>query len=304
MNWSFFESCHGKCYCDPEGGVLKNAARRYELAVSDKAEQLKTSEQFYTWARLRSGLSTPKYTLREKKGRGILRRFFYWIPSKGIGAVDRSHLLALKAEGTSVLHEFIDIGVVGVVSTRRAACHRCDKCWDFDQRCNCKYSAYVGAIKELQITQENVPTAAVGRIQRATLNRDALARAAKAIVGSIVAVETHKDEQMHPWVIGKVVEPMHNAIHASTPYDPTKDALHLEPFKAKDPALKLRLYEALDVGSATYFESEEIVVVPARCVRVIDVQLEVARSSSRLQVSIISCARPLPTTKYAHAKAR
>ena len=30
VHWSFFESCHGKCDCDPEGGALKNAARAHE----------------------------------------------------------------------------------------------------------------------------------------------------------------------------------------------------------------------------------------------------------------------------------
>merc|ERR1711988_1703514 len=39
--WSFFVSCHGKCYCDPEGGTFKNAARHHELTVSERSEQLK-----------------------------------------------------------------------------------------------------------------------------------------------------------------------------------------------------------------------------------------------------------------------
>ena len=58
----------------------------------------------------KSGLETPTKQLAEKKGRGIYRRFFYFIPSKGTGAVDRSRLPTLNADGTSKLHEFIDIG--------------------------------------------------------------------------------------------------------------------------------------------------------------------------------------------------
>ena len=126
VDWSFFESCHGKCYCDPEGGTLKNAARQYELHVSSRDAQLKDSEAFYLWASTRSGLAKPKKDLAEKKGKGIYRRFFYWVPSKGTGGVDRSRLPTLKAAGTSKLHEFRDIGVGGTVSTRRAACHQCD----------------------------------------------------------------------------------------------------------------------------------------------------------------------------------
>lgn len=36
VHWSFFESCHGKCYCDLEGGTLKNAVRQYELNVTNR----------------------------------------------------------------------------------------------------------------------------------------------------------------------------------------------------------------------------------------------------------------------------
>lgn len=114
------------------------------------ASQLKNSELFYEWARSTSGLAKPKKTLEEKKGKGIYRRFFYFVPSKGTGAVDRSKLTKYTAVGTSRLHEFTDIGKVGTVSTRRAACHQCDHCWDNKPR-NCANSAYVGPPTELDL---------------------------------------------------------------------------------------------------------------------------------------------------------
>lgn len=284
VNWSFFESCHGKCYCDPEGGVLKNAARHHELTVTDRYHQLKDSEAVYVWASSVSGLGTPKNSLLQKKGRGIYRRFFYWIPSKGIGAVNRGNLPKLKAEGTSRLHEFLDIGVVGTVSTRRAACHRCDKCWDFERN-SCANACYVGQPVELPVIRENVPTTATERINRATINREGSARARNAVVGSVVCVETHKDEQMHPWIIGRVLEGIHDATSASPPFSPTGEVpIQFEPLRACEPALKIQLFEALDVGSTTYFISEVKVQIPARSVRVIDVQLEEARASARVQV--------------------
>ena len=91
VDWSFFESCHGKCYCDPEGGTLKNAARHHELR-GDLKDFIKDAALLYEWACSKSGLATPKKKLAEKKGRGIYRRYFYYIPSKGTGAVDRSRL--------------------------------------------------------------------------------------------------------------------------------------------------------------------------------------------------------------------
>lgn len=172
VHWSFFASCHGKCYCDPEGGTLKTAARQYELNLTDKELQLKQSHDFFHWASQKSGLlGKPKFSLKHKKGRGILRRFFYWIPSKGAGAVNRSNLPKLKAEGTSRLHEFVDIGVVGTVSTRRAACHRCDQCWDFSRRAECNNAYYVGPPTELSIVRETVPAAAAQRMSRAAVQR-------------------------------------------------------------------------------------------------------------------------------------
>lgn len=278
VQWSFFESCHGKCLCDPEGGALKNAARNHELHISDQAEQLKDSEAFYNWAQQKSGLHRPKLSLGQKKGRGIFRRFFYWIPSKGIGAVDRSRLPQLTAEGTSRLHEFVDIGVVGTVSTRRASCHQCQSCWS-GARENCENAFYTGATKELKITRKQVPAAAAARIDRATLNREAVERAERAAEGSIVCIETHKDEQSYPWCIGTVVKRMCDAPAASAPYDSSNDPVHFEPLRAGEPALQVTMYEALQPGSSTYTLSTLTIWVPARRIRVIDLQLQETRES-------------------------
>lgn len=281
IHWSFFESCHGKCYCDPEGGTLKNAAARHELNITNAADQLKDSYQMYLWARDKSNLQVPKLSLRQKRGRGIYRRFFHWIPSKGVGAVDRSRVAKWKAEGTSKLHEFVDIGVVGTVSTRRASCHQCTQCWDND-RSNCSNKEYVGMPVELSIVREAVPAMAAARIDRATLNRESISRAEGAMIGSIVCVETHDEEQNYPWLIGVVKQTLKNAPTASAPYDPAKDVVHLEPVRVNEPALELQLYEGLAPGSPIFCESEVVIWVPGRRVRVVDVELEETRCSSRL----------------------
>lgn len=281
INWTFFESCHGKCYCDPEGGALKNAARRFELILKEKSEQLKCSESFFRWASQESGLSAPRATLAQKKGRGIYRRFFYWIPSKGIGAVDRSRLPKLTAEGTSCLHEFIDIGVPGVVSTRRGACHRCDACWKM-RRSECAHEKYVGRPVELRIQRESIPSAAIERMDKAFMDRKAMELAKRAKLGSIICLETHKEEQTHPWVLGEVVKEVETAQIASRPYDPTHDLIRFDAVRVNDLVLNIKLFEALEPGSATYFPSNVELKVPARRVRVIDVKLQETRASSRL----------------------
>ena len=54
------------------------------------------------------------------------------------------------------LHEFVDVGRPGKVSTRRASCHQCDACWELceedsprgDRRC-CSYADFVGQTHDL-----------------------------------------------------------------------------------------------------------------------------------------------------------
>ena len=278
MNWSFFESCHGKCYCDPEGGTAKNAARKHELR--SRHHVCKSSEDLYKWAVEESGLATPSQPLESKGGRGIFRRFFSFIPSKGIGAVDRSRLPKFKAEGTSRLHEFVDIGVPGTVSTRRAACHMCTNCWDGRRR-DCTNMAYTGTPTELTITRECEPVTSLSRVTRSQLDQGGLERAEKAAVGSNVCVETHNAEQSVQWVVGNVVVRAHTADAASPAFDESQDAIRFDAVRTGDRVLRVRLFEALEPGSSTYTLSDVEILVVAKRVRVLDVVLDELRQGAR-----------------------
>lgn len=187
----------------------------------------------------------------------------------------------LKAEGTSKLHEFIDIGRPGKVSTRRAACHQCDACWAGD-RYNCANKAYTGLPFILTINRVTLPAAAAVRMERAELNRQGLERAKEVEVNTVVCIETHDDEQTHPWVIGKVVETLHNAAASSTPYNEQSDPVKLVSFQSNDPVLKVQLYEALEPASSVFFLSELTLLVSARRIRVVNVELEETRASARV----------------------
>ena len=98
---------------------------------------------------------------------------------------------------------------------------------------------------------------------------------------SLICVETHKDEQAFPWVLGTVVKASHLA-EVSVSHTDTSNAPHLEAVKQGEPALSIRLWEALEPGSTSYVEGSTIVLVPARRVRVVDVQLESVRATPRL----------------------
>lgn len=272
-------------------------ARREELRGHEdelaRAHILKSSSDFFLWARDKSGLAQPLKPLEEKHGRGIFRRFFYWIPSKGVGAVDRSRLPKFaSAKGSSRLHEFVDVGVPGTVSTRRASCHQCESCWSGNRRA-CQNAEYCGAPQEMCITRQAVPTTSLSRVTRASLDADAIARARTATVGSHVCIETHKDEQAFPWVVATVVEGVHPASEAMLHAAAIPDAPRLQPVKAAgDPVLKLQLWEALEPGSSSYIEGATIVTVPARSVRVVQVSMEPLRSSGRGNISGHVTARP------------
>lgn len=177
------------------------------------------------------------------------------------------------------------MGTVGTVSTRRAACHQCPACWVGD-RLNCTNKAYTGPPTPIVITrQAEAPAAGVQRMERTARNRSGIMLAEKVKKGSVVCIETHQNEQTFPWVIGTVVSELQNAAAASSPYDASKDPVHFEPLKVGEPALEVTLYEALQPGSTTYTTSKVTLWVPARRIRVIDVELEEVRSSGRNQAN-------------------
>lgn len=184
------------------------------------------------------------------------------MPSKGTGAVDHSRLAKLTASDTSRLHEFVD--VVGAVSTRRASCQKCDACWNGAQE-NYEYKYYTGQTYELSTHREEVPARAAQRVDRATINQDSVARAERAVVGSVICVETHEDEQSFPWVIGSVVTPISDAPIASAPHN--KDPIQFEALRLNEPALQVRLYEALQPGSSTHTLSELVMGSCKACSR-------------------------------------
>ena len=306
--WSFFESCHGKCDCDPEGGVLKNAARNQEMRSREHA--LPTTEAFYEWAKSSSGLHTPQKALEEKDGRGIFRRFFHFIPAKGPGSVDRARRKKFdSAKGSSQLHEFVDIGVPGTVSTRRAACHQCAACWGGERRA-CANKEYVGPPTEMTIKSAAVPLTSLSRNLRTHLDSDAIKRAETAAVGSVICIETARHEKQIPWVLGKVLSLSKPAdgnmlaeeVRARTAQE---TVVQLDAAREADMALCVQLYEPIDMGSSTYTLSPVEVLIPARRVRVVDVGLSevprVAQTAAAFRSRRQGTAElpvATPTTKY------
>jgi len=124
-------------------------------------------------------------------------------------------------------------------------------------------------------------------VTRASLDADAIECAATAAVDSTICIETHKDDQTFPWVLGTVVKASHTAPAAVA----HNGAPHLDAVRAGEPALQVKLWEALEAGSSTYVESDTTILVAARSVRVVNVLLEPVRTSSRGNITGHTTAR-------------
>lgn len=68
-------------------------------------------------------MKAPDRDLFSKKGRGIYRRFFYYIPSSGEGAVNYNVAQWGPIKGSNSLHQMEDVGEPGTVNARERGCH-------------------------------------------------------------------------------------------------------------------------------------------------------------------------------------
>ena len=95
-------------------------------------------------------------------------------------------------------------------------------------------------------------------------------------------------------MIGRVVTVLHDALAGSAAFDAATDAMRLDKISAGDRTLEVMLYEALQPGSTTYTTSDLKLGVAAKVVRVINVQLDEVRSSSRntgMDNTLVSASR-------------
>ena len=74
----------------------------------------------------------PKQSLFEKKGKGVFRRFFHFMPVRGPTAINRRIQHCNTVTGSKPHRAFVDIGVPGKVWMARRSCHQCDGCLQMD----------------------------------------------------------------------------------------------------------------------------------------------------------------------------
>lgn len=146
--WSYFCTAHGKCWCDPEGGTLKNRARARELEHVEgiKYTRMPTTTDLCEWAV--DALKWPAKHLfhNDKKGRGIYRRWIIQLPTQGSSAVDyRAKLECFPMDETRAVHQITGNGGDGKLLTRDRSCHQCDACWEL-KWADCENTEFVGQV--------------------------------------------------------------------------------------------------------------------------------------------------------------
>jgi hypothetical protein len=135
LEWNFFCSCHGKDISDPECGTCKIYARKRELEHTEaRPTRIRTALDLKDLCEGKpegvKGLIWPTRTVFKKRGRGIFRRYFHFVPAAGVGAVNRRIPKGATVEGSSRLHVFADVGVAGHLKVRERGCHKAGcPCW-------------------------------------------------------------------------------------------------------------------------------------------------------------------------------
>ena len=97
--------------------AVKHKVQRYQIeAGEDEVSKIKDCYQHYKYCAREMGLGHQQFLA--KKGHGIYRRVFHWVPLSGPDSIDRriQQCNALKSEdlgGIKSLHQLMDIGKPG-----------------------------------------------------------------------------------------------------------------------------------------------------------------------------------------------
>ena len=202
--WSWFCSCHGKCLCDPEGGSCKNAAQFYETR-SENGSHLLSSWDFYAFCE--ANMKDTSKSMKQKKGRGIYRRFFYYVPATGEGSVNYAITRWCGIKGSNSVHQMKGGYTSGLVKCRGRSCH-CVHCYsDEAQDVDAGGCPNVDWMPdELQWHEKEQAVQAAGRRPGLRGDREKLGHeiSMTSNVGDYLAVLINSDEG---WMIGLVLPP-------------------------------------------------------------------------------------------------
>lgn len=108
-------------------GQAKNYIWRVLLLAAVLIETIR-----FVYQLLVENMSTPTKTLYQKKGKGIFKREFWYIPLKGEGAINRRITHAKTVDGSKPYRSFQDITLPGRIRMNLRSCHKCEGCMNMD----------------------------------------------------------------------------------------------------------------------------------------------------------------------------
>ena len=186
VRWNFMAPGHGKNWSDPEGGSCKKFGQKHQLrSASGLTQQIYDAHDFYELLKQRK--TEPKKTIIEKKGRGIMKRFFFFVPVTGEESANRRIPKSKTFEGIRKLFSIDDIGERGSVCVRTGSCYSCDSCINqASHNCANRSIDKAGQLKERDVEIKSIPRVPQTRGQLIALKSDI---AQEATLGTFIAVE-------------------------------------------------------------------------------------------------------------------
>jgi hypothetical protein len=250
MDWTLNCSCHGKNKVDPENGGAKNMVLAAMLTESD-IEQSKRIESAKAAADFMSeNYSKPYVDILSKKCVGIFKRVVFFVPSSGLGSIDRNIKKCKTLKGSKPYRQFTDVGVPGVVDIRLASCHECIGCRGLCARAACANMDMCGPVERVALEPEAVSER---RLTRHALQERGVSLCEEIEEGSLVAVELTNESEV--FMLGVIVpgpdgeEGVYRVLENSQSY-----MGRLEP---GDQVIQVQKFEPTQVGSNLFRLTEK-----------------------------------------------
>ena len=269
-DWCFRGTAHGKDEVDGACGDCKNAVQREQLkAERGETSKLKTSKdvmKFFT-----EKMTTFYKDYYTKKGAGVYRRVFHYVPSHGDGAVDRNIRGCATLNGIKKIHQMLDIGEPGKLMIRTRSCH-CDSCWNGrygecanKERCGDPWTVCLQPKAHRRLAETPVEIAEVGLKISREAQKDA-----------VVCVMVRQEHE--PWMLGKVCGSLGSYELKSAAVDTPYATL-----VPGDVVLEVRKLEPINPGTKVFDVTTKVFPVRAKDVRLgkIEVEYQQVRRSRR-----------------------
>ena len=202
-DWLFYPTAHGKDDSDPDLGKCKSVGSKHQTkAAKCEVAKIYSAEEFYEF--LKEKMQFPKKDIYMKKGVGIFRRIFHFIPISGPLSISRKIQKCETVKGTKTFHELRNVGQEGFLEAKLASCFNCAKCIQGIQN-ECENVERTGIAKIVQVRPVQ---AATRMMTRNVLKQQALHTANSCSFGDFIAFELFNHTQaafMIGMVVGEVI---------------------------------------------------------------------------------------------------